>query len=183
MPETTAFLFHFSFFLLGLSSGSILGLPNPSLQRGVCENSSKVFTFGMVPKKRKNVDGSSSSSNFDATLFPSLAKSKTHAELFANRAVGYEQQIDDSFKLTDEGAINRCSLQQSEANITEEEDEEDDDEAVEGEQHSVSDRLTRLENEVHALNDNINSLNANITALFTFVDESLAAILARSGHQ
>eukprot|EP00268_Persea_americana_P032039 TRINITY_DN31357_c0_g1_i1.p2 TRINITY_DN31357_c0_g1~~TRINITY_DN31357_c0_g1_i1.p2 ORF type:complete len:113 (+),score=22.99 TRINITY_DN31357_c0_g1_i1:281-619(+) len=81
------------------------------------------------------------------------------------------------------GAINRRSLQQSEAHIIEEEDEEDEDEAAEGEQDNVSNRLTRLENEVHALNDNINSLNTNITARFTFMDESLAAILARLGHQ
>ena len=56
----------------------------------------------MAPKKRKNVAGSLSSSNFDATLLPSLAKSETYAELFANRAVGPERQIDDSFTSTEE---------------------------------------------------------------------------------
>ncbi|KAJ8634931.1 hypothetical protein MRB53_009198 [Persea americana] len=90
-------------------------------------------------------------------------------------------QLDAIQKIS--GAINRRSLQQSKAHITEGEDEEDNDEAAEGEQDSVSDCLTRLKNEVHALSDNINYLNANITARFTFVDESLAAILAHLGHQ
>lgn len=55
----------------------------------------------MAPKKWKNVAGSSSS-RFDATLLPSLAKSEAYEELFATRAVGSEQQIDVSFKSTDE---------------------------------------------------------------------------------
>ncbi|KAJ8630335.1 hypothetical protein MRB53_023658 [Persea americana] len=74
------------------------------------------------------------------------------------------------------GAINRLSLQQLEAHLTEGEDDDGDGDAAEGEQDSVSDCLTRLQNKVHAL-------NANINAWFTSVDESLATILARLGHQ
>ena len=75
-----------------------------------------------------------------------------------------------------QGAINRRSLQQLEAHLTEGEDDDGDDDAAKGEQDSVSDYLTCLQNEVHAL-------DANINAQFTSVDESLAAILARLGHQ
>ncbi|KAJ8630706.1 hypothetical protein MRB53_024029 [Persea americana] len=122
----------------------------------------------MAPKKRKNVADCSSSSRFDAAMFPSLAKYEAYAELFANPVVGSERHIDESFKSTDEygsimarhwnflytfdideinevdwgqldavrrirGAINRRSLQQSEAHLTEGEDDDGDDEAAEGE--------------------------------------------------
>ncbi|XXG73691.1 hypothetical protein AAC387_Pa07g2565 [Persea americana] len=177
----------------------------------------------MAPKKRKNVADCSSSSRFDAAMFPSLAKYEAYAELFANPVVGSERHIDESFKSIDEygsimarhwnflytfdideinflmskevdwhqldavrrihSAINRQSLQQSEAHLTEGEDDDGDNEAAEGEQDSVLDRLTRLENEVHAMNENINALNSNVNARFTYVDESLAAILVRLGHQ
>lgn len=69
---------------------------------GVCQNSSKKFYLEMTPKKMKNVAGSSSSSRFDATLFPSLAKSEAYNELYPNRAVSSGRQINSSFHSTEE---------------------------------------------------------------------------------
>lgn len=56
----------------------------------------------MAPKKRKNVASSSSSSRFDATLFPPLAKAKAYKDFFSNRVVSSERQINDSFKPAEE---------------------------------------------------------------------------------